>query len=708
MAFFQSKTLWVNQLADGVAELVLDRPGAIVNLIDAALLDDLEQALERIEAEPRFELLLVRSAKSGSFCHGLRLAFLSSLTAADEFIALARRGQSLCARLAQLKMPSVAVIAGSCLGAGLELAMACDYRIVLDRPAVQLGLTQLDLGLLPAWGGCQRLPRLIGVERCLSLLLGGRRLSAREAHLWGLADELVFDDDGRPPDFLSAPHKRNWNRFERRTWRQRSLESTSLGCRLLLRGAERVLRRRLPDAMPAPLEALAAVRLAVLAPRSQAGFEHECQALGRLGTSPAFHHLLWFHRQRERQRESLSRAASAEHPQQPALLGSGPTSLTLLYQAVSHGQLAVLRVADDQQLGMALLVLFKRLEGEARRGALSSAELNKALRAIRGTFTWTHFDTIDLALDLTGAADTSLLQEVARRSPDTALMVPGGPLQRVADLQQHVANPERVAAAHFVEPVGTTSLVEIARSPATSPENEARLFSWAASLGYTPVALADSPGRLVLRLLLPALNEAGILLRAGLSIGRIDAALRHFGFTHGPMQYFDLVGVDVAAALAELLQPACVGRLTFETGFALMVQRRWTGARAGTGFYKYAGSKRHMANAAAEEMWRLESEGSPAVSVPAMSAADQRRLVQERLIPLVVLEALRCVEEKVVADVETLDLALCLAYWPAHRGGPVRHARANLEQFTATCARLTQEHGPRYQLSPEAAALLRG
>ncbi len=245
MAFFQAKTLWVNQLADGVAALVLDRPRQRVNTIDAQVLEDLEAALAHI-ADGRFELLIVRSAKPVSFCHGLDLELLGSLHTSEEFVALAQRGQALCERLAKLPLPSVAVIAGNCRGAGLELALACDYRVVVDRPAVSLGLSPLDLGLPPAWGGSQRLARLIGLEHSLQLILGRWHLSPREALVWGLADDLAADADGEPPAFLAEPHKRNWSRFERRSWRQHLLEGTGLGRRLLLRGARRVLRDRVP------------------------------------------------------------------------------------------------------------------------------------------------------------------------------------------------------------------------------------------------------------------------------------------------------------------------------------------------------------------------------------------------------------------------------------------------------------------------------
>jgi 3-hydroxyacyl-CoA dehydrogenase / enoyl-CoA hydratase / 3-hydroxybutyryl-CoA epimerase len=191
MAFFQTDNLWVNQLADGVAALVLDVKGRPVNVLGRQVLDDLEAALDRIAAEPSFRLLVLRSGKAGSFIAGADLQDFRSIQTAAEASTLSERGQRLFNKLAALRVPTVAVIAGPCLGGGLELALACDYRVVVDGPRTQLGLPEVELGLLPAWGGTQRLPRVVGMGRALELILTGRPVDAEEAHRIGLVNEVV-------------------------------------------------------------------------------------------------------------------------------------------------------------------------------------------------------------------------------------------------------------------------------------------------------------------------------------------------------------------------------------------------------------------------------------------------------------------------------------------------------------------------------------
>src|SRR5262249_24712016 len=177
-----------------------------------------------------------------------------------EATELSALGQKLFDKLAKLRVPSVAIISGACLGGGLELALACDYRILINDPKTQVGFPETELGLLPAWGGTQRLPRLIGVERTFQVILANRKLNSAEAYQLGLADAVGISVEDEPPAFLEAPFKRSQTHYMRRTWRQTFLEGNPLGRWLLFRGTERVIRRRVPEDMPAPLEACQAIK----------------------------------------------------------------------------------------------------------------------------------------------------------------------------------------------------------------------------------------------------------------------------------------------------------------------------------------------------------------------------------------------------------------------------------------------------------------
>ncbi len=258
MAYFQTENLWINRHPDGVAELTLDVPGGKVNTLTPSVLADLDRALTRVADDPDFRFLVIRTGKTASFFAGPPPHVLAGMTP-DDFGLLSAQGQDLCNKLANLRLPSLAVISGGCLGGGLDLALACDYRLALNKRTTIFGFPDLELGLIPMWGGTRRLVNLVGLERGLQMLLGSRRLLPPAAKTWGLVDEVT--DEASPPlaDFLSRPKRGPRLGLPLRTWRQKITESTGWGRRLLLRGAERLLRRRLPDDMPAPWLALETV-----------------------------------------------------------------------------------------------------------------------------------------------------------------------------------------------------------------------------------------------------------------------------------------------------------------------------------------------------------------------------------------------------------------------------------------------------------------
>lgn len=705
MAFFQTKHLWVKPIADDVAVLVLDRAQGAANVLDRTLLDDLDRALEAIAGESRFRLLVLRSAKAGQFCVGPGHADFLPWKPSD-YVEWSRRGQEVCNRLAELKVPSVCVIAGSCFDVGLELALACDYRIVVQNATTSLGFPELEWGMIPCWGGTQRLAHTVGLDGSLDMLLSGQRLDARAAWAAHLADELAETDDDPPPDFLANPFKRDRQTFPRFTWRQRWLESHRLGRWLLFRGAERVVRTRIPEEMPAPQEMLQALRVAFDHPDPAASLAFEQKAVERIATHPAVHNMLRMLTHRETLRASDGHARSGPEIRQVGVLGSGPVGASLVLHSVVSGFDAVLRAENEQALGTALTNLIQILQGEVQRGAMSAPVMKKLLGRIRGTYTWNHFDAVDLVLDTTEGdldAKRALIREVEQEVPAKALLVPMTACHRIADLRAGLSHPERVVGLHVLEPWNRAGIAEIVTADAAPGRGESsaaarRLRDWAHRLGKPCLEVPDAPGGLVLRVWLPALNEAGVLLKEGVPVERIDRAMTRFGMTYGPCEWMDRLGIDRIAAVAAALQPQFAGRIPLETGFGLMAKRGWTGNQGEQGFYRTL-LRRPVVNPEVIALWQKESQGSEPRPVPAMSETDAQHWIQRRLVTLTVLEAMRCLAEGVVGSEADLDCALCLAGWATHRGGPLGYARQlGRDAFLAQIELLTREYGSRYAL----------
>ncbi len=694
MAFFQAKHLWIKQLSDGVLVLFLDREQSPANFLDFAMLDDLDRALDAVTKAENVRLLVIRSAKTANFCHGPSPALLASWKK-DDFLAWAQRGQQVCGKLAEMATPSACVISGSCCDAGLELALACDHRVVISREATVLGFPELEWGMNPCWGGTQRLPRLIGLDNSLQLLLAGQQLDAVEAWTLGLADDLADEAGDEPPAFLANPVKRDWSTFPRRGWRERWLESNRPGRWFLFRGAERIVRTRIPDELPAQAEMLQALRIAFQNADLTAGLDFERQAMERVADHPALHHLLRLLNHREQLRQPATAAGGKPRIQTIGINGSGMAGLALLLHSITKGYEVVLRAEDEAALGAALTQVIHLLQAEVQSGDLTAAQFQKILGAIRGTYTWTHFDKLDMLLDTTAGSLTEkqeFYRDAEKEIPAGALIVPVAGLHRAADLQRGLQRPERLVAVNLIEPWNRVSVAEIVTSPGVAPANLQRVRAWAVALGKCCLQVPDRAGGVVMRVWLPALNEAGILIKEGVPIDRIDKAMRRFGMTHGPCAWMDRLGLDHVAGLVDALRETFAGRIGFESGFSLMTEKQWLGNRTELGFYR-----KKKPNADAVALWRTQSQGEAPQPVPSLSEADAHLWIQRRLVTLMMLEAIRCLAEGLVTDADDLDCALCLSGWATHRGGPLGYARQlGAEAVTAQSEELAREYGPRF------------
>jgi 3-hydroxyacyl-CoA dehydrogenase/enoyl-CoA hydratase/3-hydroxybutyryl-CoA epimerase len=697
MAFFQSKNLWVEHLDDDVAGLVLDTQGSKTNLLTPTVVDEIGEALERVATDGRFAVLVMRSAKAASFCNGIDLQWLAGHVSADELVTLALLGQKLCELLAELPIPSVAVIGGACLGPGLQLALACDYRVVVKRPATVLGFNEVELGLIPCWGGTQRLPRLVGLQNSLKLLATARRVRPSEALALGLADALSTEEDATPPDFLAAPAKRDWTQFPRRTWRQRFVESLALGRRLILRGARRVLSERLPDDMPAPWEALDALRIATESRDLTPGLDFERAAVARLAAHPAFHNLLHLRLERDCRRAQAPKPESVRYVRSIGVVGATPAGIALVEQALLRGCQVVLHDIDKTALGYASLALHRTLlQDEVKHGNLSAPAALKCLSAFRGTASWEHFDELDLVLDtVEDGRRRERIQHLDGIATPATILASTGAADTATSLRQGLQHPRRVAVLYFAGPPGHETLAELAHADDAAEPMLKRLEEWVAAQGKFCVRVADRPGLLTMRVWLPAFNEAALLLREGMRLERVDEAMDRFGMAVGPLELMDRLGLDAVLRLAAQLQPILADRITLEVGFTEMVRQQMLGARAGAGFYRYAGRQRRP-NPRAIALWTSDP-GDAWLARASLSRADQLGLAQLRMTSLMVIEAYHCLCEHIVPDAATLDFALTTAGWAPHRGGPWTFAcQLGADAFIARLQELACDFGSRF------------
>jgi 3-hydroxyacyl-CoA dehydrogenase/enoyl-CoA hydratase/3-hydroxybutyryl-CoA epimerase len=686
---------------NGVVVVWLDLPDRPFNVLNRRLLSELERVFEETAENPACRLLAIASKKSSGFLAGADLHEFAAIENGAEAAAISGTGQRLFDRLARLPVKTVAVIHGPCLGGGLELALACDHRLVIDERSTQIGLPEIDLGLLPAWGGTQRLPRTIGIERAMQVILMRKRLSAADAVRWGLADRS-FESQAHAMAYAetqllaqaSEHGKPATSRRKSGTWRQRILESTPVGRWLLFRGAARLVRRKVPDDMPAPHEALAAMRTGMTQGMT-AGLTAEREGIGRLATTTACRNLITIffliERARKADEDKVSQGGAA--PKRIGIVGGGTMGVGIAQLVMIKGSDVILKEVNEQLLAAARTKLEALFYKAVENRVLSRNEARERLDRMVCTTDWQAFQDADLVIEAI-VEDVELkrqvFQELDRCVRPEAILATNTSSLLVGQMQAGLAHPGRLAGLHFFNPVHKMPLVEVVRTSATSPPVVDTLVQWAASLGKIPVVVGDSPGFIVNRILVPYLNEAGMLVAEGMPVESIDRVMRRFGMPMGPLELLDQVGLDIAAHVAGSIQGLFAGRLTPHPALERMCQRGWLGQKTGRGFYRYDGKKKVVDREAMEELRReLGAAASP---------NGGHELAQDRMVCLMVNEAALALSEGLGEHSEDIDLAMVLGTgWAPHRGGPLRYADdRGAADIVKALESLAHTYGPRF------------
>jgi 3-hydroxyacyl-CoA dehydrogenase/enoyl-CoA hydratase/3-hydroxybutyryl-CoA epimerase len=686
---------------------VIDRPDDPVNALNLALVEDLATAVSAARAYEGLQGLLILSGKPEQWVAGADLKLLPRATAV-ELEAISRRFQAVCDQVAWLPCTTVAALNGPALGGGCELALACDYRVAADTDQVSIGQPEVSLGLIPAGGGTQRLPRLLGLARGLDLLLTGRRLNPRRAQRVGLLDEAVhpavLEDAARswarrPKRPLDRPLRLGLNR-------QGALElaeQTPAGRRLMYQRARAAVLKRTRGHYPAPLLTVETVAIG-MERGVAAGLDAEARALAELGTSKTARHLIWLFLASQHQKRGAvdRRPHPGPLPKGEGLIGVVGAGFmgAAIAEVVAAAGLPV-RVKDVSPEAVARgLGNVGRLvrEGVSRRRFLRT-EATAILQRVSGTTDYSGFRRADLVIEAV-FEDVHLKRQVVTEleaivRPDAVIATNTSALP-IQEIVQSAAHPERVVGMHFFSPAHRMPLVEVVRAAASADWAVARVVALGQQLGKTPIVVGDAPGFYTSRVLGVMLNEAVVLLSEGEAIEEVDAAMTSFGFPVGPFVLYDEVGLEVAMHAGETVLRALGDRLPSLDVVPALVKSGATGRAAGRGFYQWPERQpswlplkpaRREPN---PDVYRLAGRPSRQTS--------GRRAIQTRLALLFVNEAIRCLDEGVLASATDGDLGAVLGLgFPPFTGGPFHYADSlGLPALCDRLADLAVQHGPRY------------
>jgi 3-hydroxyacyl-CoA dehydrogenase/enoyl-CoA hydratase/3-hydroxybutyryl-CoA epimerase len=683
--------------ADGIGLLTLSCPNDPVNKLSAAILQEFETLLGTLPEHSNLRSLILISGKTDCFIAGADMEEIQFFQSPEQGQQLSRKGQELFARLEGLHIPLVAAIHGSCLGAGLELALVCHYRVISSHEKTVLALPEVQLGLIPAVGGTQRLPKLIGLAPALELILTGKRVHPRKALQLGLVDEVVAPEQLLQVARRAATHLAAQSQppgsHRHRSWTARSLESNSLSRAVVFAGARRKVLAKTRGLYPAPGYALQAVR-AGYSRDPQKGYAEEAQRFGELAMTGVCRELL---------RLFFATTAAKKHipPEVPigeeqaigglGMVGGGFMGTGIAVAAAQCGLSVRMRERDVAAAGHALFRFHQENLDLVKRGRPAPLQARLAFERVSICTDWTGFRTVDLvieAVDEDLKLKQSILSELETATHPDCILASNTSSLPVARIAENAVRPERVIGLHFFSPVSKMPLVEIVITPATAGWVTATALSFGRWLGKTPIVVRDGPGFFTTRILSPYLNEAALLLEEGAGIEAVDAAMLNWGFPIGPLALMDEIGIDISAKVARIMSAAFENRMSMARSIDWIGADGRKGRKSGHGYYRYSGKHKQVDTS----VYRLIPDGWKKRTFSAEE-------IQRRLSMSMINEAVLCLQDGILFRPLDGDVGAVLGLgFPPFRGGPFRFLDSlGASEAVHQLLGLAAKHGERFQ-----------
>jgi len=657
--------------SDGILWLTLDKPGTSANVLSSTVLLELDALLQPLQQNPPRGVVVMSGKKSG-FIAGADIKEFTGITDAESGYRLIHSGQQVLDRLEALPCPTVAAIHGFALGGGLELALACRYRVAVGDERLSLGLPEVMLGIHPGFGGTVRTVRLAGVRPAMEMMLTGKPVRADKALRIGLVDKLVAD-----PDKLQAaareliltrpaPHQASFA--------ERLLSSALIRPFIRRTLIAQVAAKARPEHYPAPY--------AIIELWSRCGahgaeaFEAEARSIAHLFTTETSRNLVRVFLLQDRLKSSGSRSnVEIKHVH---VVGAGVMGGDIAAWSALRGFTVTLQDQSQELIQPALKRAAELFTKRLREPAKVSAA-NERLRADVEGAGVPNADVVIEAIYENLEAKQSLYARLEPRMKPTALLATNTSSLMLEPLAARLARPERLVGLHFFNPVPQMQLIEIVHAATTDPAVAQAATAFARKLDKLPVPCKSAPGFIVNRVLMPYLHEAMFAAQEGVPLALIDKVAVDFGMPMGPIELADVVGLDVAAHVGQIVAQELGRPAPDLTQLGELIAAKKLGRKSGAGFY----------------MW---SEGKPLKSAIPADTAPPPELI-DRLILVLVNECVACLRERVVDDPDLIDAAVIFGTgFAPFRGGPLAYARSRgVASVVTRLEELAVRYGPRFQ-----------
>lgn len=661
---------------DHIGRLVFDLPNEKINKLSAPVLEELEKIIDSLKDNKEIKALLITSGKEDIFIAGADIKSFEKLFEDPSNVrTMLQGGQRIFNKLENLPFPTIAVIDGACLGGGGELALACTYRIVTDNPKTLIGQPEVSLGIIPGWGGTQRVPRLVGLLNGLDIILTGKPVKAYKAWKIHLADAIVPKEfkEEKVNEFVAkclTPEGRKKILEKRKPHGLKHwlLEANPLGRAFVFWKAEKSLLAKTKGHYPAPLLALNVIKESY-GESLDKGLKIEANALinNFAKASGISKNLIGLYFTSEALKKDTGGVDNAKPipVKSVGVLGGGIMGSGISWLVTSKDIPVRMKDIDYTAVGKGFGAVKGLYDQYVKDKRLKRGEAAMKFIKLSGTTELTGFHNVDLVVE---AATENLelknklfaeLEEKIR--PDTIVATNTSSLS-IAAMSKAFRHPERFIGMHFFNPVNRMPLVEIVPGVETNAETIATAVEFCKKMGKTPIVVGDCAGFLVNRIFVLGANEVLRMLEEGVPREALDKMMLDFGFPMAPFVLADEVGNDVGYKVTKVLEGAYGERMQGPKLLDKLYESKLFGKKAGKGFYIWNGKK---------HTWNNEIDKLISGNKKELSGSEMR----DRVLLVMVNEAARCLEEKIVERPDYLDMALIMGTgFPPFRGGLLRYA----------------------------------
>lgn len=696
---YQGNAITVARGDDDIATLTFDLKDESVNKLSSAVVSELGEAVNALQAENGVKGLILNSAKEAFIVGADITEFQSMFGKGDDFLSdMLERVHAIFNAIEDLAFPTVTAINGLALGGGCEVLLTTDFRVMGEK--AKIGLPETKLGIIPGWGGCVRLPRLIGADNAIEWISGGTENKADAALKVGAVDAVVPNSelDAAARDILERANTGELDYQARRNEKKEPLKLNAIEQMMAFETAKGYVKGVAGPHYPAPVEAIKVIQKGAGESRERAQ-QIEAAAFAKMAMTDVAYNLVGLFMNDQLVKKKAGKYEKQSQPvNQTAVLGAGIMGGGIAYQSASKGTPILMKDIKDDAIELGLKEARKLFSKQVERKKLTTEQMAEKLTNIRPTLSYGDFGNVDLVVEAVvenPKVKDAVLTEVEGLVSDDTILTSNTSTISINRLAQNLKRPENFCGMHFFNPVHRMPLVEVIRGEKTADAAVAATVAYARAMGKTPIVVNDCPGFLVNRVLFPYFGGFSFLMEQGADFQRVDKIMEKFGWPMGPAYLLDVVGLDTAVHANEVMAEGFPDRMAREgkTAIQVMFDNDRLGQKNDKGFYAYEEDKKGKPKKVSDEKaYALVKE-----VVKEQKEFSDDDIIARMMVPLC-LESVRCLEDGIVDSPAEADMALIYGIgFPPFRGGALRYIDAmGVAKFVELAEGLAKELGPLY------------